>query len=77
MVEIARAHCDLGSCDMTPLQQLPSIWKNAHTNLPSMDKGLNVMKAHRMMVVFANDSHCFCGCNPGMIHECASSLEEQ
>jgi len=37
-------------------------------NLASVDKRLDMMKAHRVMAVLANHRYRFCYCHPVVVH---------
>jgi hypothetical protein len=47
---------------------LLSARKGAHTNLAPVNQHLNMLMAHRVMTVFADDRYRFCVCNPGVTH---------
>ena len=42
--------------------------KGSRTNLPSVDKCLDMMKAHRVMAVLADRRYRFCYCYPVIAH---------
>jgi hypothetical protein len=65
---IACTYCNTGGFDIAPLEECRFSMKGSRANLASVDKRLDMMKAHRVMAVLANHRYRFCYCHPVVVH---------